>query len=55
MSLGNEEKNEKQEMGYNGSNMHGYSLTKKEHKLDQFAGSGTVSSEKQGERTNELG
>lgn len=28
-------KNEKPDMGYNGSSMHGYSITEKEGKLDQ--------------------
>lgn len=55
MSFGYEEKNEKQEMGYHGSNMHGYSLTKREKSLTEHAGDGTVEPEKQGEKVNELG
>lgn len=55
MALGNEEKSEQQEMGHDGSNMHGYSLSKKTHTLVNHAGDGTVEPEKQGERVNELG
>jgi|GEM_PF-2828745 len=35
------ENNSRQEMGYHGSNMHGYSMHAKRGKLDQFAGNGT--------------
>ncbi|GAA4716126.1 hypothetical protein [Brevibacillus fulvus] len=55
MTLGNEDKNPRQEMGYHGGNMHGYSLSKKEDKLRPYAGNGTVEPEKQGEKINELG
>jgi len=55
MSLGNEEKSKQLEMGYDGSNMHGYSLSKKTHDLSKYAGNGTVEPEKQGEKVNELG
>ncbi|WP_339166082.1 hypothetical protein [Brevibacillus sp. FSL L8-0520] len=54
MSLGNEDKSQQQEMGHDGSNMHGYSLTKKEHSLAANAGKGTVEPEKQGEKVNEV-
>ncbi|WP_016741645.1 MULTISPECIES: hypothetical protein [Bacillales] len=36
---------EKPDMGYNGSNMHGYSLTPKEETLDQTAKSATENKE----------
>lgn len=31
------DKNSKPDMGYHGSNMHGYSITEKSNKLDQYA------------------
>lgn len=31
------DENTKREMGYHGSNTHGYSLSKKQGKLDQYA------------------
>ncbi|WP_167568985.1 hypothetical protein [Brevibacillus migulae] len=55
MSLGNEDKSKRPEMGYDGSNMHGYSLSKKTNSLSKYAGNGTVEPEKQGEKVNELG
>ncbi|MFM1651158.1 hypothetical protein ACI7RC_03535 [Brevibacillus sp. B_LB10_24] len=33
--------NTKNDMGYNGSGMHGYTLHKKEGKIDKYAGKGT--------------
>lgn len=54
MAVGKDEQNDRQEMGYHGSNMHGYSMTKKENKLDRYAGNQTVRTEEQGEQTNEL-
>lgn len=39
--MSNKEFNTKREMGYHGSNMHGYSLHKKEEKLEKFSVGGT--------------
>ncbi|USG67391.1 hypothetical protein NDK47_08995 [Brevibacillus ruminantium] len=54
MPFGNEEKSKQLEMGHDGSNMHGYSISKKTHTLAETASAGTVEPEKQGEKVNEL-